>query len=100
MRRAVKMWETSTYWTDRAAGALRHAKYKELPAVRARRIKTLEADKRKRERQKQEAEMWMKLWAECAAEQDQELQAQVALRIAQSKPHRRSGGWFCRVPGP
>ena len=82
MRRAVKMWETSTYWTDRAAGALRHAKYKELPAVRARRIKTLEADKRKRERQKQEAEMWMKLWAECAAEQDQELQAQVALRIA------------------
>jgi predicted RNA methylase len=82
MRRAVKMWDTAQYWTDRAAGALRHAKYKELPAVRARRIKTLEADKRKRERQKQEAEMWMKLWADCAAEQDKELQAKVALRIA------------------
>ena len=26
--------------------------------------------------------MWMKLWAECEAEQDKELQAQVALRIA------------------
>ena len=41
MRRAVKMWETSQYWRDRAAGAIRHAKQKELPAVRARRIKTL-----------------------------------------------------------
>src|SRR5437899_2419305 len=50
MRRAVRLWETSRYWTDRAAGAIRHAKYKELPAVRARRIKTIEADKRKAER--------------------------------------------------
>ncbi len=47
MRKAVKLWETSKYWTDRAAGAIRHAKYKELPAVRARRIKGLEADQRK-----------------------------------------------------
>lgn len=82
MRHAVKMWDTATYWTDRAAGALRHAKYKEQPAVRARRIKTLEADKRKREKQKQEAEMWMKLWADCAAEPDKELQAKIALRLA------------------
>src|SRR6202790_2811076 len=52
MRRAVKMWETSQYWLDRAQGALSHAKYKEKPAVRARRIKTIEADKRKRERTK------------------------------------------------
>ena len=44
MRKAVKMWETSTYWTQRAASAIRHAKYKELPAVRARRIKGLESD--------------------------------------------------------
>lgn len=42
MRRAVKMWETSKYWTQRAASAISHAKYKELPAVRARRIKGLE----------------------------------------------------------
>lgn len=47
MRKAVKMWETSQYWEQRAAGALRHAKYKELSAVRARRIKGLEADKRR-----------------------------------------------------
>ena len=82
MRKAVKMWETSKYWTARAAGALRHAKYKELPGVRARRIKGLEADKRKQERNKQEADMWLKLWTECEKEQDKELQKQVALRIA------------------
>ena len=46
MRRAVKMWETSQYWRSRAAGAIRAAKYKERPGVRARRIKGLEADLR------------------------------------------------------
>ena len=62
MRRAVKMWETSEYWKHRAAGALRHAKYKELPAVRHRRIKGLEADKRKQERAIAEAEQFLKHW--------------------------------------
>jgi protein-L-isoaspartate O-methyltransferase len=47
MRKAVKMWETSQYWLDRAASAMRHAKYKQLPAVRHRRIKSLEADLRR-----------------------------------------------------
>ncbi len=62
MRKAVRMWETSKYWTQRAAGAIAHAKYKERPDVRARRIKTLEAEARKIGRQKTEAEMWLKLW--------------------------------------
>jgi phospholipid N-methyltransferase len=44
MRRAVKMWEQANYWKSRAAVAIRAAKYKELPAVRARRIKGIEAD--------------------------------------------------------
>ena len=43
MRKSVEMWKQSGYWKERAAGALRAAKYKELPSVRARRIKTLEA---------------------------------------------------------
>lgn len=47
MRKAVKMWDTAAYWKDRAAGAIGHAAYKERPDVRARRIKTIEADKRK-----------------------------------------------------
>jgi phospholipid N-methyltransferase len=62
MRKAVRMWDTAKYWTARANGAIRHAKYKELPAVRARRIKTIEADKRKREREKAEAEKWLRIW--------------------------------------
>jgi hypothetical protein len=33
-----------------------------LPAVRARRIKTIEADKRKQERAKADEEKWLKLW--------------------------------------
>lgn len=62
MRRAVRMWETSQYWTQRAAGALRHAKYKERPDVRARRIKKIEAERRKRIREKTEAELHTRRW--------------------------------------
>jgi phospholipid N-methyltransferase len=47
LRETVKMWHTAKYWEDRAKGALRHAKYKELPGVRHRRIKGLEADLRR-----------------------------------------------------
>lgn len=47
MSRAVKLWETSQYWLERAKGAIAHAKYKERPDVRHRRIKGLEAEVRK-----------------------------------------------------
>lgn len=50
MRRAIRLWETSGYWKSRAEGALRAAKYKELPGVRHRRIKGLNADKRRVEK--------------------------------------------------
>jgi len=62
MRQAVKMWDTAEYWKYRAAGALRHAKYKERADVRARRIKGLEADKRKNERTIAEARNALNLW--------------------------------------
>jgi phospholipid N-methyltransferase len=62
MRKAVNMWETSKYWKMRAAGALHHAKYKERPDVRARRIKGLESDKRKEEKERKEAETWLSRW--------------------------------------
>lgn len=57
------MWDTSKYWERRAAGALHHAKYKELPEVRARRIKTIEADKRKYEKNLAHAEKGLELWS-------------------------------------
>jgi len=82
MRKTVKLWETRDYWKARAAAAQCHADYKERPDVRYRRIKGLEADQRKHERAKQEAEMWLKLWLDCEAEQDASLQQAVALRIA------------------
>jgi hypothetical protein len=62
MRKAVRLWQTAQYWEDRAAGAVRHAKYKERPAVRARRIKTIEADRRKAERERDTAIRFLKAW--------------------------------------
>lgn len=63
MRQAVKMWETSKYWTDRAAGAIAHAKYKEKPEVRARRIKKLGAEMRTHERDNNKAAACLTLWS-------------------------------------
>ena len=63
MRKAVKMWDTSAYWTERANGAIQAAKYKERPDVRARRIKKLEAEQRKMERYKTESTRLTKEWS-------------------------------------
>lgn len=73
MAKAVKMWKTSTYWTDRAASALAHAEHKELPAVRARRIKTLEAELRGYQRTVAKAEALIKLWSREGLTKDQAL---------------------------
>lgn len=62
MRKAVQLWDRSTYWTERAERAIKHAKYKELPAVRARRIKKLEAELRSSLRDKEESELRLRLW--------------------------------------
>jgi phospholipid N-methyltransferase len=62
MRKAVKLWRTSQYWQDRAAGAIAHAKYKERPDVRARRIKGIEADKRKQERYRNDTARFIRMW--------------------------------------
>lgn len=63
MRKAVKMWRTAQYWEDRARGAIRHAKYKERPDVRARRIKGLEAEVRKMEKSKAAGTSALRLWS-------------------------------------
>lgn len=82
MRRAVKMWETAKYWEDRAAGALAHAKYKELPAVRARRIKTIEADRRRVERMRDQSARGEKNWRKVMEETDPAKQYAQALMLA------------------
>jgi protein-L-isoaspartate O-methyltransferase len=62
MRKAVECWKAAQYWQDRAKGAIRLAKYKERPDVRARRIKGLEADKRKQERSQADAQKFLKAY--------------------------------------
>jgi phospholipid N-methyltransferase len=66
MRRAVRLWDTADYWNRRAAAALQHAKYKERPDVRARRIKTIEADRRKMERTKAAAATFLAAFRDTA----------------------------------
>jgi SAM-dependent methyltransferase len=83
MRRAVRMWETSSYWTSRAAGALHHAKYKELPQVRARRIKGIESDRRKVLRNIEDAERALSLWTRDGLTQEE------AVRLAGCVPAAR-----------
>ena len=62
MRKAVDCWKQAGYWQERAAGSLRLAKYKALPDVRARRIKGIEADKRKEERTLAAAQKYLKTY--------------------------------------
>ncbi len=64
MRRAIMMWDQAQYWKSRAAGAIRNAKYKERPDVWARRIKGLEAERRKVERNLADAQMCIDFWSQ------------------------------------
>jgi phospholipid N-methyltransferase len=64
MRKAVVMWETKEYWQRRAAASLAHAERHEVPAVRARRIKTLEAAQRKAQRDLAESEKRIRVWSD------------------------------------
>ncbi|MBN8708012.1 MAG: hypothetical protein BGO12_10760 [Verrucomicrobia bacterium 61-8] len=63
MRKSVRMWDTSKYWAGRAEAAILDAKYKEQPDVRARRIKKLEAEERKKQRTKAESERLVTAWS-------------------------------------
>lgn len=45
-RKAIKAWDQAKYWKNRATAAVRHARYKADPQVRARRIKELEKQER------------------------------------------------------
>jgi phospholipid N-methyltransferase len=62
MAKAVTLWRTSEYWTRRAEGAIRHAKHKERPDVRARRIKGIEADLRKQQKATDQANKFVNAW--------------------------------------
>lgn len=63
MSRAVGLWDTAGYWQQRAAGAIAHAKYKELPSVRHRRIKKLESERRGHVRNIEQSRDFLALWS-------------------------------------
>lgn len=87
MSKAVKLWETSQYWKSRAVGAIAHAKYKELPQVRARRIKTIEADQRKAQREIDKATKTLAFWEKIAGIEDAEQQRATALNLLNGFDH-------------
>lgn len=93
MRRAVNMWKTSTYWAERAQGCIRAAKYRELPAVRARRIKGIEADLRKVQKSKGTAEKELRAWTICVGIDDPAKRRAAALYIANG-----GGYWSMSFP--
>ena len=63
MEKAVSLWRTSKYWTSRAAGVRAHSDYKHRPDATARRIKKLEADRRRQQRHLDEANTNARLWS-------------------------------------
>lgn len=93
MRRAVKMWETSQYWQDRAKAAIRHAKYKERPDVRARRIKGLETDRRKEVKTIAECKACIENWGKVLSIADTETRHKNALYIANYSRQTPWGTW-------
>ena len=68
MRKSIKAFETAQYWKARAAGAIAAAKYKELPGVRARRIKALAADLRKQEEAEAQSAKLIRTWGAIGTE--------------------------------
>lgn len=62
MKRAVMFFERAEYWEERARSALLHAKYKERPDVRWRRIKKIEADLRKSEKNIAQSQKYLTMW--------------------------------------
>lgn len=61
-QRAVMLFERAEYWEERAQASLRHAKYKERPDVRYRRIKKIEAELRKAEKHIARSEKYLTMW--------------------------------------
>lgn len=63
MRRAIQATDTAAYWDWRALGAERYARQKSDPAVRHRRIRTLQAELRRQQRALDEAQVRLRLWS-------------------------------------
>lgn len=70
----VRLWKTASYWETRAAAARDHAKYKQQPQVRARRIKKLETELRGFQRRRDAAGDALRAWRTEGLTREQALQ--------------------------
>lgn len=82
LRKAVRLWDTASYWESRAERVVRHAAYKANPRVRANRIKTLEAEKRSHQRDIDKAQQRAESWRTIADCEDAKVQLIAAIALA------------------
>lgn len=62
MLKAARLFDTADYWAYRARGAMAHASYKANPVAVARRIKSIESDRRKAQKTVDEAKKAIAFW--------------------------------------
>lgn len=62
MRKAVSESERAAYWRERTAASIAHAAYKEKPAVIARRIKKIEAERRAIMKNFEHSKKFLAIW--------------------------------------
>ena len=93
MRRAVQLFDTAEYWKRRAAAAIAHAKYKERPDVRHRRIKGIEADARKVRANIEAAQQNARVWSK-VPRYEWDRQTDAALYIAGRCAHSFGGSLY------
>ena len=82
MATAVRLKDTAKYWEHRAERVTRHAAYKADPGLRARRIKTLEAEERGHRRDLDFATTALDLWTKVSTLEDAAVQHAAALALA------------------
>jgi hypothetical protein len=80
--RAVDSWSKAEYWQQRTAGVISHALYKSRPDVRMGRIKTLEAELRKRLATFEEHNKLVRDWTKIQAITDPAQQTAIALKYS------------------
>ncbi|SAI73133.1 Domain of uncharacterised function (DUF3560) [Bordetella ansorpii] len=86
IRRAILATDKAAYWDWRALGAERHARQKADPAVRHRRIRTLQAEQRKHQRTLDEAQVRLRMWSVEAVSIEQALRVASVASVSHAFP--------------
>lgn len=98
--RAVDAWGKAEYWQRRTAGVIRHALHKSSPGVRMGRIKTLEAELRKREKSRADYCERFAQWVELAGMTNPVEQTKAVLHFVGHTPFADGHGYAYKHPRP